>query len=99
MSITKNSSPLRTFSSFSSFFSARRRALGISAAELARRAAMPAATIERLEKGGFIPSPGQAYRLGLALHLIDPAELGEWTLTLLFQHPQYLLEHLGAGSA
>ena len=93
MSITQKC-PILPFSSFSSFLSTRRRILNLSVADLARRAALPVDVIERLEKHQFLPSPSQAYRLGAALQ-VDPVELGEWTMILLLQHPEFLLEPEG----
>ncbi len=77
----------------------RRRALQLSCEQLARRAALPVETLERVERGDLILPPSQAYRLGLALQLKDPVAFAEQTVTLLLFHPQYLLEHLDAGAA
>lgn len=81
---------------FSSTISTRRRGLQLSAAQLARRAALPVSVIHRLEQGQFIPSPSQAYRLGFALQLDNPAAFAEQTIGLLLRHPHYLLEHMAA---
>ncbi len=84
--------------SSSSFFSARRRALGLSPQELARRAGLPVNAIERLENGQFLPAPSQAYPLGLALQ-VDPVEFSAGIVTLLLLHPEFLLEHIAGGTA
>ena len=89
MSIVKES-PIRPLSSF---LSQRRRNLNLSVPDLARRAALPVDTIQRLEESRFVPSPSQAFRLGAALE-IDPAQLGEWTMALLLQNAEFLLEHM-----
>lgn len=83
---------------FSSFLSARRRNLNLTLPDLARRAALPIETLELLESGEAVPSPSQAYCLGAALR-VDPTELGEWAVTLLMQHPQFLLEHVQRATA
>jgi hypothetical protein len=89
----------RPLASFFSTISSRRRTLKLSDAQLARRAAMPLETIGLLQKGSFVPSPSQAFRLGVALQLVDPAEFAEKAMCLLLLHPQYLLDHFDAGTA
>ena len=92
-------STTRSLASFFSSISSRRRALKLSDAQLARRAALPLETIGLLQKGTFIPSPSQAFRLGVALQLVHPAEFAENAMCLLLLHPQSLLEHFDAGAA
>lgn len=96
--IDERSTP-RPLASFFSTISSRRQILKLSDAQLARRAAMPLETIGLLQEGTFVPSPSQAFRLGVALQLVDPAEFAEKAMCLLLLHPQYLLEHFDAGAA
>ncbi len=92
-------STILSLASFFSTISSRRRTLKLSDAQLARRAAMPLETIGLLQEGMFVPSPSQAFRLGVALQLFDPVEFAEEAMCLLLLHPQYLLEHFDAGAA
>ncbi len=75
------------------FLSARRRAFGLSPADLAAACDMTPDTIERMEQGRFLPSPSQACQLALTLGL-DPVGLGRWATTELLLHPEFLCEHV-----
>lgn len=99
ISMNKTQPTTPSLSSFSSIISSGRRALELSTAELARRAALPVAFIQRLEQGKFIPSPSQAYHLGVALQMVEPAAFAEQATCLLLLYPHHLLEHFDAGAA
>jgi DNA-binding XRE family transcriptional regulator len=92
--------PITTsLSSFASFIYTRRRVLHLTPVHLARRAGLPVETVELLEDGKLVPSPSQAYRLGVALHVVDPAAFAESAVSLLLLHPQYLLQCIGTMAA
>jgi hypothetical protein len=59
---------------FPSFLCARRRNLGLSPASVAAFCDLTPELMERIERGHFLPSPSQAYRMALAL--TDPVHLG-----------------------
>jgi len=80
--------------SFSDLLSARRRTLGLSLADVAARCGLTLDMVVRIEQATFIPSPSQAFRLGLVLG-IDPVELGGQAVEELLLHPAYLVEHVG----
>ncbi len=80
-------------SSLPDFIFARRRALGLSVAELAEGCALSREAVGRLEQGRFLPSPSQAYQLALVLG-VDPVGLGRWATTELLFHPEFLVEHV-----
>src|SRR3954463_3784011 len=82
---------------FATVLSGRRLALGLSPAELAARCDMNLDTLERLEQGSLLPSPSQAFHLGVALDL-DPVDLGTWAMQELLLHPECLAEVVQASA-
>ena len=78
---------------FVAFLSARRRALGLSPTDLAASCDLAPNATERMEHGQFLPSPSQAYQLGLTLE-VDPVELGRRATSELLLHPEFLCEHV-----
>lgn len=52
----------------------KRKALGLSAAELSRRTGIHRSTISRIEHGAFTPYPSQLRRIEVALNSLQDEE-------------------------